>query len=617
MGRSRQSRVRLALFLGVGLVAAAVALVAEGAGILSSQEQATVDVRFAVRGHQSVPKNIVVVAIDNQSLDHLGLGLPIPRHWHARVIDRLRKAGAKVIAYDLQFTTGTGPHGTTSQDDIDLFDAAARAGNLVFSTTEVDANGHTNVLGGDANLRSIHAVAADGQLRTDAGGVIRRVPYDIQGLKTLGIVTAERALGHPIRRSALGGATGWIDYVGPQGSFRTVPFERVIDGTFPPRLFRDAIVVVGVTDPTAQDAHPTAAGHGFMPGAEIQANAIWTAMRGFPLKSVPSGVNKLLVVLLAFLAPLLSLRLSPFRAFAIAIGVGIAFAVAVQLSFDHNRVVAFIYPLTALGLSAIGSVAVGSILEVFERERIRDVFGRFVPEQVVDEVLKQTEDGLHLGGKLRICTMMFTDLRGFTTFSESLPAEQVIGLLNQYLSAMSDAILAHEGTIVSYMGDGIMAVFGAPLPQDDHADRAVATALDMLENRLPAFNEWMHEQGFERGFKMGIGLNTGPFMSGNVGSERRLEYTAIGDTINTASRLEGMTKGTPYALFIADDTREALMREVSEMIYIDELPVRGRKEPIKLWSIDHSAVMKEDWESEAGAKKSEPVPDAVPAVQPV
>src|SRR5690242_14950974 len=156
---------------------------------------------------------------------------------------------------------------------------------------------------------------------------------------------------------------------------------------------------------------------------------------------------------------------------------------------------------------------------------------------------------------------------------------------------MSDAILNHGGTLVSYMGDGIMAVFGAPLPQEDHADRAVATALDMLEHRLPAFNEWMHEQGFERGFKMGIGLNTGPFMSGNVGSERRLEYTAIGDTINTASRLEGMTKGTPYALFIADETREALTHEVASMVYIDELPVRGRKEPIKLWSLEHAAVM--------------------------
>ena len=155
---------------------------------------------------------------------------------------------------------------------------------------------------------------------------------------------------------------------------------------------------------------------------------------------------------------------------------------------------------------------------------------------------------------------MFTDLRGFTTFSEGLEAEEVIGLLNGYLGEISDAVLAHGGTLVSYLGDGLMAVFGAPLPQDDHADRAVAAAREMLEERLPRYNETLLARGFERGFKMGIGLNTGEFMSGNVGSQRRLEYTAIGDTINTASRIEGMTKGTPYALYFADSTKEALTR---------------------------------------------------------
>ena len=161
-----------------------------------------------------------------------------------------------------------------------------------------------------------------------------------------------------------------------------------------------------------------------------------------------------------------------------------------------------------------------------------------------------------------------------------------------------------------------MAVFGAPLPQEDHADRALAAGLDMLENCLPQFNEWMRSQGFEKGFKMGIGLNTGPFMSGNVGSERRLEYTAIGDTINTASRMEGLTKGTPYALFLADSTREALTRPRDDLTFIEEMAVRGRHAKIKLWSISNPAVLKEDWESEAGAKKPEPAPEAAPAAAP-
>ena len=198
------------------------------------------------------------------------------------------------------------------------------------------------------------------------------------------------------------------------------------------------------------------------------------------------------------------------------------------------------------------------LLEAFERVRTHDTFSRFVPEAVVNQVLERTGGELRLGGELVTGTAMFTDLRGFTTFSEGLDAEEVIGLLNGYLGEISDAVLAHGGTLVSYLGDGLMAVFGAPLPQEDHADRALAAAREMLEVRLPQYNEILLAQGFERGFKMGIGLNSGPFMSGNVGSQRRLEYTAIGDTINTASRIEGMTKGTPYALYLADSTKEAL-----------------------------------------------------------
>jgi adenylate cyclase len=163
--------------------------------------------------------------------------------------------------------------------------------------------------------------------------------------------------------------------------------------------------------------------------------------------------------------------------------------------------------------------------------------------------------------------------------------DQVIEVLNQYLSAMSDAILDHGGTLVAYMGDGIMAVFGAPIEQDDHADRAVAAAREMLAVRLPRFNEWMRSQGLGEGFRMGIGLNSGRVMSGNVGSERRVEYAAVGDTTNTAARIEGMTKGTPHQLLIADSTRSLLEEGDSSLRYVDEFEVRGREAKIKLWTL--------------------------------
>ena len=150
---------------------------------------------------------------------------------------------------------------------------------------------------------------------------------------------------------------------------------------------------------------------------------------------------------------------------------------------------------------------------------------------------------------------------------------------------MSDGILDHGGTLVAYMGDGIMAVFGAPIEREDHADQALATAREMLDLRLPRFNAWLREEGLGDGFRMGIGLNSGSVMSGNVGSERRLEYTAIGDTTNTASRIEGMTKGTPHQLLFTESTRELLRHQPDDVIFVEEREVRGRQATVKLWSL--------------------------------
>jgi adenylate cyclase len=180
--------------------------------------------------------------------------------------------------------------------------------------------------------------------------------------------------------------------------------------------------------------------------------------------------------------------------------------------------------------------------------------------------------------------VLFSDIRGFTTFSETRDPEEVLEILNRYHGEMTDAVMAHGGTLISFMGDGIMAVFGAPIEQPDHADRAFTTAKEMLEVRLPAVNEWMRERNVGAEFQIGIGLNSGPVMAGNLGSQRRLEYTTIGDTVNTAARLEGMTKGSGHSLFVADSTRELLSERDGELSYVDSMPVRGRAEEIRVWA---------------------------------
>ncbi|HEY8502356.1 MAG TPA: adenylate/guanylate cyclase domain-containing protein [Solirubrobacterales bacterium] len=224
-------------------------------------------------------------------------------------------------------------------------------------------------------------------------------------------------------------------------------------------------------------------------------------------------------------------------------------------------------------------------LHEVERERVREVFSRFVPEHVVDDVLERTDEDLRLGGSRGVGTVMFTDIRGFTAFTERTQPDRVIDLLNEYFGEMIDAIFHHGGTLVGYLGDGLLAVFGAPIPLDDHADRALAAAREMLAVRLPRFNRRVRERTLGNGFEMGIGLNSGLFMSGNIGSARRLEYSVYGDTVNTASRIEGMTKITRRSVLIADSTRQALLRPPSDLVHVGEFDVRGKQSSIRLWTI--------------------------------
>jgi adenylate cyclase len=251
---------------------------------------------------------------------------------------------------------------------------------------------------------------------------------------------------------------------------------------------------------------------------------------------------------------------------------------------------------TALLRARINGCLAKKRLDDLERKRVRDVFARFVPEHVVDEVLTRTDDDLRLSGVTVDGTVMFGDLRDFTTFAESLPADTVIEVLNRYVSDMSDAILDNGGTLVAYMGDGIMAVFGAPIEMAGHADCAVAAAREMLHSRLPNFNGWLKKNGLGDGFRMGVGLSSGPIVSGTVGSERRLEYTTVGDTTNTAARLEAMTKNTPYAIFIADATRRRLRHSPKDLVFVDELDVRGKRSRVRLWTLAELSTSRTDFQ---------------------
>jgi adenylate cyclase len=580
--RARRGRRPAILLLLAALLGSGLGVVALQTNLFRRTELDSVDARFSLRPGHHDTRGVVLVLVDDKTFsDFPRLQWPYPRRDQARVLDRIAAGRPQAVAEDIQYTEPT-----SARDDNALVRAVARAGHVVLSTTETDRHGHTRILGGDAFLKHIGARPGSTLYRADPGDTVRHVAYAYDGLEAFGLVTAEVAQGRAIPRSELPGGRAWIDFRGPAGTFPAYSFSDVLRGTVPPSAFRDKIVVVGASAASLQDLHATSTtGDALVSGPEIQANVVATALDGFPLRSSSHGIDLLLVVLMGLVVPLAALRTGPVKALGVGAALGVAFLVLVQVGFDRGVIFPVTYPLAALILSGLGALAVQGSLAALERARTQVIFGRFVPEPVVEEVLRRADDDLRLGGARREVTVMFSDLRGFTTFAERREPAHVIEILNRYLTEMTDAIMDHGGTLVTYMGDGIMAVFGAPLDQPDHADRALDAAREMTGPRLRRFNAWLREQGGE-GFRMGIGLNTGPVMSGNVGSERRMEYTAIGDTTNTAARLEGATKGTPYQVFVAESTRAQLHRPAPDLVRHGELPVRGRSEGVLVWGVE-------------------------------
>jgi adenylate cyclase len=608
IGSGRSLKVLLLAL--VALAATAIGITIYATGVLDALEGNTIDARFSIRGTQPPPKNFAIVAIDNKTLQDLN-SFPFPRAYYAQLLNNIAAEHPAAIVFDVELADKTtigktcNVQGTTYPcDDLALLLAISNhPGLTVFDTTSPALNGSGQIrfLGSGQGTTLLQSVGSRPGAalfpENQPGGIYRQMVYAVQNVPTLYVVAAEMASHKRVTKKQFGG-TRWIDYPGAGHTIPWVSFSSVYDPKkygppdgwkrpLPPNYFRGKVVFVGVGQLSLLDYHATSTDRQ-MEGVEIEADAAASVLRGFPLNSVPGWINVVLIVLFGVAVPFAALRVRPLVSSAIAVAIGVIFAIVAQLLFNAGSVVSVVYPLTALALSGVGSLAVGLVTEAFERIRAVDLFARFVPENVVDQVLASA-DGLRLGGVQRNGTVMFTDLRGFTSFSEKLTPAQVIEVLNHYLSEMSDAILDNGGTLVAYMGDGIFAVFGAPLEQPDHADRALRTAREMLEVRLPRFNEWIRSQGLGDGFRMGIGLNSGFVMSGHVGSERRVEYAAVGDTTNTASRIEALTKGTPHQLLLSDSTREALVEPADDLVFVDEVDIRGRVARMKLWGLGEGA----------------------------
>jgi adenylate cyclase len=557
-------------------LASAIALTGWATSFLDGIEQESIDTRFDVRGERKPRPDIAVVGFDDQTAIDLNQRWPLRRRQQARFVDSLRTYDPRLIVYDIQLTEAT-----TDKDDLAIYNAITRARPVLLATTVFLEGGRTNVFGGDNEeaLRDAGASVGSALIRLDADGEVRRVDHETSGIKTLS-ASAASMIGH---RVDPGDFPGWVDWRGPSGTVKTYSWSDVLRKKVPRRALAGKVVIVGVTAEVVHDVHGTAApGPGQLSGAEIQADMLATILDDFPLTGSPDALDVVLILVLCCAVPLLAIPYS-LRALIAMPVLATIYLVGAQLAFDGGTILPVLWPITGLVVAGTGTGVALLFTEVLERRRLRRIFSRFVPEQVADVII---ERGGAEGGLMGVevdATILFVDLRGFTGFSEAHPASVVIELLNRYLEEMSDAALAHGGTVVVYMGDGMMAVFGAPVEQPDHAQRALAAAQEMLHERLPNVNAWLRERGFDRQFDIVVALNSGPVMSGTVGSMRRLEYTTIGDTTNVAARLEGVAKEMGEPLLMSQSTRDRL-GDLPGLEEVGETELRGRVTPERLWT---------------------------------
>ena len=569
-----------ALLLAVAACAVAGGEAVARTGVLDRWEHDTLAARFDVRGERAPAREVAVVGVDERTLQRTGMRWPFSRREQAKLVDALRRLRPRLIVYDIQITEGS----DDPEGDYRFFQAVSRARPVVLATTDTDERGGTRVLGGEKNLRDAGAYAGSGLLppRFD------RVELAANGLPTLAAraTALVRAPRPPPERFDDGGAL--IDYAGPAGTVPTVSWSDVrASDPAAARALAGRIVVVGVSALILQDVHDTPApGRGLMSGPEIQANAIATALDGAPLRGAAPAIDLALVVVLGATVPLLALGWT-LRALLAAPLLAALHLVAAQIAFGMDRVVEVLPPLVALVIGTAGTATALLATEARERRLLRRTLARFAPDAIVDQVLARAHAG---GGRLPAveldATVLFCDLHGFTTFAERHPVATVIETLNRYLDEVADAVMANGGTMVAYLGDGVMAVFGAPVAQPDHANRALAAACELIEARLDRLNAWLAERAIDHRFALGVGLHSGPVMSGTVGPERRIEYAAVGDTTNVAARLQAHTREAGVALLISDATHERLDGAHPDLRALGEAQLRGRAAPLATWTLD-------------------------------
>ncbi|MEA2599415.1 MAG: adenylate cyclase [Acidobacteriota bacterium] len=611
--------------LRIALVSGLIACVAL---LVRTPEELATDLMMQARGKRPPDPRIVVCAVDAPSLRQFG-PWPWRRSRVAELISRLKADGAKVIALDVVFSNPS-PHEAgydLSAEDPVLAAALEKAGNVVlgyfFRRERLGVNAETlerevyNEVDGEslpvpgrpgveANL-PLFASAAINQgffSHERESGVLRHYalaitysggyypPLALRASEVFlggkGLALASRSGMAEVKladRRVLADEQGrlWVNYRGPAKTFETIPAGKVLAGQAAPGTFRDKLVFVGLTETGVGDVQSTPFGSE-IPGVEVHANVADNLLTGRYIQDTGllRGVSLLAMALLALAVALLVLR--PARHL-----LGAAAAALLVLVWPLLAYAAFVTrgwhlqalsPMLAGGLALVLSLRVRVATEEERAQRIRQTFEHYVSGPVVEEMIRHPER-VKLGGERREMTVLFSDIRGFTSISETLDPEALVRLLNEFFTPMTRLVLENGGTLDKYMGDALMAFFGAPLAQPDHAARACHAALAMRDE-LVRLNEGWHRDGKlppHLTLGIGIGLNSGEMSVGNVGSEVVFGYTVIGDNVNLGSRIEGLNKDYSTQILVSEFTAKAAGNGFL-FCELDSVRVKGKQKPV-------------------------------------
>jgi adenylate cyclase len=374
-----------------------------------------------------------------------------------------------------------------------------------------------------------------------------------------------------------------VNYLGPAKTFPHYSISDILKGRIPAEKIRDKIVIVGATAIGIYDLRVTPFGATY-PGVEIHATVIDNILhRNFLThSSFTRFIDLCAIILFGLLMGLIIPRLRAVTGIIFAlIIIGIFVVINMFIFSSYNVWLNLIYPALTMAIIYLAITVYRYITEEREKKKIRGAFQYYLTASVINEMLKDPTK-LKLGGDKKDLSVLFSDIRGFTTISEKLSPEELVHLLNEYLTAMTDVVFKYDGMLDKYMGDAIMAVFGAPLDQPDHASRACQTALDMLSELHRLQKKWLAEG--KPVLNIGIGINSGDMVVGNMGSQMRFDYTVMGDMVNLGSRLEGINKEYGSNIICSEFTY-TVVKDSMCCRELDWVRVKGKKLPVKIYEL--------------------------------